>query len=110
MRYYFIRLILYDIVIHHLQVSREDGQVKYRVDDFVQDAVSLKITPFMLDSYAQEYAEIVRKRDAVAIEMDALRTSNRNLSAQVCVCLLNLIEHFAHCNWSEMHWKQVWRN
>ncbi|KAH9949002.1 rab-GTPase-TBC domain-containing protein [Amylocystis lapponica] len=55
----------------------------YNVDEFVQDAVSLKITPFMLDSYAQEYDEIVRTREAHALEMDVLRNSNRSLSNQV---------------------------
>ncbi|KAF7973695.1 hypothetical protein HWV62_14364 [Athelia sp. TMB] len=54
----------------------------YRVDEFVQDAVSLRITPFMLDSYAHEYEEMVRRREAHAAELDALRTSNRNLLSQ----------------------------
>ncbi|KAI0081204.1 RabGAP/TBC [Panus rudis PR-1116 ss-1] len=68
------------------RLPSEDGDTsepKYDVDRFVQDAVSLRITPFMLDNYAHEYEELVRTRDAHAIEMDALRNSNRNLSAQV---------------------------
>jgi len=63
--------------------GEDTSNVKYNVDQFVQDAVSLKITPFMLDSYAHEYEELVKARDAQAMEMDALRNSNRNLSAQV---------------------------
>jgi hypothetical protein len=55
----------------------------YRVDEFVQDAVSLRITPFMLDSYASEYEELVRIRDAHALELETLRNSNRTLLAQV---------------------------
>jgi hypothetical protein len=55
----------------------------YRVDEFVQDAIALKITPFMLDAYIHEYNEMIRVRDAHAIEIDALRHSNRNLSSQV---------------------------
>lgn len=55
------------------------------MDEFVQDAVSLRITPFMLDSYAHEYEEIIRRRDAHTLEVEALRTSNRNLIAQVSV-------------------------
>ncbi|KAI0051237.1 RabGAP/TBC [Auriscalpium vulgare] len=55
----------------------------YRVDDFVQDAISLKITPFMLDSYIHEYNEMIRVRDAHAEEVDTLRTTNRKLSNQV---------------------------
>lgn len=86
-----------------------DGEIVYRVDEFVQDAVSLKITPFMLDSYAQEYAEIVRKRDAHMAEMDALRTSNRNLSAQVWVSLCRYGWQILTLKQSGMCWRLVWR-
>ena len=55
----------------------------YRVDDFVKDAMSLRITPFMLDSYNHEYHEMIRAREAHAAEMDALRNLNRQLSAQM---------------------------
>ena len=55
----------------------------YRVDEFVQDAVSLRITPFMLDTYAHEYDNLVRMRDAHALELDNLRSNNRSLMAQV---------------------------
>ncbi|TDL26268.1 RabGAP/TBC [Rickenella mellea] len=55
----------------------------YRVDEFVQDAVQVRITPFMLDSYAHEYEDLVRAREAHAVEMDELRNTNRHLSAQV---------------------------
>ena len=55
----------------------------YRVDEFVQDAVRLRITPFMLDSYAREYEELIRLRDAHSLEVETLRNSNRNLAAQV---------------------------
>lgn len=51
----------------------------------VQDAVCLNITPFMLDQYANEYAELVRTRDAHAREMDTLRNGNRALQTQVYV-------------------------
>ena len=34
------------------------------MDEFIQDAISLRITPFMLDNYAHEYEELVRARDA----------------------------------------------
>lgn len=39
----------------------------------------------MLDTYAHEYDEMIKKQNAHAIEVDALRTSNRNLSTQVSV-------------------------
>ncbi len=64
--------------------SQDDSDVvEYDIDRFVQDAVSMNITPFMLDQYATEYAELVRTRDAHAIEMDNLRNTNRTLQAQV---------------------------
>ena len=63
--------------------DKRDG--RYDVDRFVEDAFALKISSFMLDQYAEEYEEMLRTRNAHVIEMDALRNSNRNLSAQVCV-------------------------
>ncbi|ESK97174.1 hypothetical protein Moror_6257 [Moniliophthora roreri MCA 2997] len=60
-----------------------DSSSKYRVDEFVNDAVSLRITPFMLDSYSHEYEEMMRQNNKHALEMDELRNSNRSLSAQV---------------------------
>ncbi|KIK44749.1 hypothetical protein CY34DRAFT_802323 [Suillus luteus UH-Slu-Lm8-n1] len=64
-------------------VTGPDKSVKYDVDAFVLDAISVKITPFMLDTYSHEYEELVRTRDAHAIEIDTLRNNNRSLSAQV---------------------------
>jgi hypothetical protein len=32
---------------------------KYRVDEFVNEAASLRITPFMLDCYRHEYEDLV---------------------------------------------------
>lgn len=58
-------------------------QSQYKVDEFVQDVVSLKITPFMLDAYANEYHDLVRRREAHATEMDNLRNTNRALTAKV---------------------------
>ncbi|ETW80423.1 hypothetical protein HETIRDRAFT_409881 [Heterobasidion irregulare TC 32-1] len=73
------------IVDTYLEPSPEGSDLKptYRVDDFVQDAMSTKITSFMLDSYTHEYNEMIRVREAHILEMEALRTSNRNLSLQV---------------------------
>ncbi|KAI9461731.1 rab-GTPase-TBC domain-containing protein [Russula earlei] len=64
-------------------VVEEGGTPSYRVDDFVNDAMSMRITPFMLDTYNHEYHEMIRARDAHAAEMDALRNQNRQLSAQI---------------------------
>jgi hypothetical protein len=65
--------------------EQSERQAKYRVDEFVQDAISLKITPFTLDVYAHEYRDLVKAREAHAIEMDALRNSNRALAAKAYV-------------------------
>ncbi|KAJ7770217.1 rab-GTPase-TBC domain-containing protein [Mycena maculata] len=61
----------------------DEGHPQYRVDEFVQDAVSLRITPFMLDSYRHEYEDVVRETNKHALEVDELRSSNRVLSASV---------------------------
>jgi len=37
----------------------------------------------MLDAFGAEYREAVRVKEAHALEVDGLRNSNRNLSAQV---------------------------
>ena len=37
----------------------------------------------MLDAIAAEYREAVRVKEAHTLEVDALRSSNRNLSTQV---------------------------
>ncbi|KXN90582.1 GTPase-activating protein GYP5 [Leucoagaricus sp. SymC.cos] len=55
---------------------------KYNVDGLVADAVSLKITPFMLDSYRHDYEDMLRVANKHAIEMDELRNNNRALSQQ----------------------------
>jgi len=72
------------IIETYKQASVEEGgKPTYRVDDFVNDAMSMRITPFMLDSYNHEYQEMIRAREAYAAEMDALRNHNRQLSVQV---------------------------
>ena len=74
------------------QKEADDGfKEKYDVDAFVRDAVHIKITPFMLDAYAHEYEDQLKAKEAHAIEMDALRASNRQLSAQVYVFLVNYV-------------------
>ncbi|KAJ7901861.1 rab-GTPase-TBC domain-containing protein [Mycena olivaceomarginata] len=65
------------------KVEGDAGKPQYRVDEFVQDAVSLRITPFMLDAYSHEYEDLVRETNKHALEVDELRNSNRVLSASV---------------------------
>ncbi len=95
------------------QLPVPDGEkATYRVDDFVNDAMSLRITPFMLDSYTHEYNEMIRVREAHAAEMDALRNHNRQLFAQMCVpknllgaSLISVLTY--RCDVAT-HWKQAW--
>ncbi|KAI0633759.1 RabGAP/TBC [Trametes polyzona] len=73
-------------------------EARYRVDEFVQDATSLRITPFMLDSYAHEYEELIRARDAHKLEMENLKNTNRQLAAQVKSLETNLAQlNTEHC-------------
>ena len=65
-----------------LDTADESADARYDVDLFVQDAVETKITPFMLDTYAHEYEEIVRIRDAHANEVAALQQQIRALQGQ----------------------------
>ena len=55
----------------------------YDADMFVKEACELRISTFSLDNFANEWQEMVRVRDAHAIEMDELRTANRILKTQV---------------------------
>ena len=52
------------IVIRHPSIKDEDDQKevsvpKYKVDEFVQEAAALRITPFMLDCYRHEYEDLM---------------------------------------------------
>ncbi|KJA19900.1 hypothetical protein HYPSUDRAFT_43775 [Hypholoma sublateritium FD-334 SS-4] len=64
-------------------VQSEGNDLRYHVDEFVNDAASLNITPFMLDSYRHEYEDLVRETNKHAVLIDELRSSNRSLSNQV---------------------------
>jgi hypothetical protein len=39
--------------------DEDEESIKYKVDEFVQESVSLNITPFMLDSYRHEYEDML---------------------------------------------------
>ncbi|KAJ7703168.1 rab-GTPase-TBC domain-containing protein [Mycena rosella] len=77
----------------------EEGKPQYRVNEFVQDAVSLRITPFMLDAYRHEYEDLVRETNKHALEVDELRNSNRILSASV----KNMETSLAQLNTEHVH-------
>ncbi|KAI1785190.1 RabGAP/TBC [Ganoderma leucocontextum] len=72
--------------------------VRYHVDEFVQDSISLRITPFMLDNYAHEYEELVRARDAHKVEVENLRNTNTRLLAQMKTLESNMAQlNTDHC-------------
>ncbi|KAK8845526.1 hypothetical protein IAR55_006241 [Kwoniella newhampshirensis] len=56
---------------------------EWKANEFVRDAYEIRITPFMLDSYASEWEEQCRSQNRHALEVDQLRNANRNLSSQV---------------------------
>jgi len=65
------------------RIKKEVAAPKYKVDEFVQDAAALRITPFMLDCYRHEFEDLMRETNKHAILMEELRNSNRMLSVQV---------------------------
>ncbi len=94
------------------QLPVEGEKAGYLVDDFVNDAMSLRITPFMLDSYTHEYREMIRAREAHAAEMDTLRNHNRQLFAQMYDILSGVVTIFAlsfRCDLA-MRWKRTWQH
>ncbi len=81
------------------KVNPEDGDITdssddaaiYRADEFVQDAFTVKITPFMLDNFAKEWNELRRAQNAHATEVDNLRTTNRAMTEKVYELLVPLL-------------------
>ncbi|WVW81887.1 hypothetical protein I302_103886 [Kwoniella bestiolae CBS 10118] len=59
------------------------SEEEWKANEFVRDAYEIRITPFMLDSYASEWDEQQKNQNRHAVEIDTLRNANRNLSAQV---------------------------
>ncbi|KIY50347.1 RabGAP/TBC [Fistulina hepatica ATCC 64428] len=76
----FLNLKLFDVFKNQ---SAEGEPPVYDIDLFVQNALLLRITPFMLDSYSHEYEELMRETNKHAMETDSLRNSNRMLTTQV---------------------------
>nr|XP_031863524.1 uncharacterized protein CI109_000774 [Kwoniella shandongensis]KAA5530596.1 hypothetical protein CI109_000774 [Kwoniella shandongensis] len=88
----------FEQILNYLQsdlfeVYRADGsspsdadlhsEEEWKANEFVRDAYEIRITPFMLDSYASEWEEQCRSQNRHALEVDQLRNANRNLSSQV---------------------------
>jgi hypothetical protein len=91
------------------KVSNGISGKAHDVNMFVEDAAALRITPFMLDTFAREYAEMVRARDATATELDDLRTSNRSLSSQVSVQACATGDEGGADGRAGRRWRPAWR-
>lgn len=55
----------------------------YRADQLVKDACEVKITPEVLESYAQEWKEKTAAEKAREIELEQLKASNQSLTHRV---------------------------
>ncbi|KAK4704438.1 ecotropic viral integration site 5 protein, partial [Phenoliferia sp. Uapishka_3] len=55
----------------------------YRADQFVRDALQIKVTPLMLDQFGEEWENLCRQQNAHTAEIENLRRANSQLSAQV---------------------------
>ncbi|KAM0790844.1 hypothetical protein ACM66B_004688 [Microbotryomycetes sp. NB124-2] len=61
----------------------ESHEPKYKAADFVREALQVRITPLMLDQFAEEWETLTRQQSAHAMEIEALRKANMQLSMQV---------------------------
>ncbi len=77
----FLKMNLFDQYLSN--TTSAEGKPVYRTNEFVRDAFEIKITPFILDTYAAEFDAQVRAANAHRREVDALRLVNRNLAARV---------------------------
>ncbi|KAM0755646.1 RabGAP/TBC [Meredithblackwellia eburnea MCA 4105] len=55
----------------------------YKADEFVREALQVKITPLMLDQFGDEWENLCRQQNAHTAEIETLRKANAQLSAQV---------------------------
>ncbi|BGP57270.1 GTPase-activating protein [Rhodotorula sphaerocarpa] len=60
-----------------------DPDAQYRIHEFVRDALQVRLTPMMLDQFAQEWAALCAAQTAHNEELEALRQANLQLSRQV---------------------------
>jgi len=80
----FMNSRLFDCYLINDEDDQKEASVpKYKVDEFVQEAAALRITPFMLDCYRHEYEDLIRENNKHTVLIDELRNSNRMLSGQV---------------------------
>ncbi|KAF8332648.1 RabGAP/TBC [Cantharellus anzutake] len=80
-------LVRMSVLLHVTQRSTlrvsKDSPVHYRADLFIQDAMRVKVTPFLLDTFASEWEELRRAQNAHTMELESLRAANRSLTERV---------------------------
>jgi ecotropic viral integration site 5 protein len=97
--------------LRYLQVTRNsqaDGPVEkeddrpptmYRAADFAREAVQVRITPHLLDSFRSEYDSICAEKNAHRAEVEGLRQINSQLSVQVRKLEATLAQvNLEHCD------------
>lgn len=60
-----------------------DDELQYDARRFVQDALSVRIAPTLLDQFASEWDAMKKEQDAHHLEVEGLRRINTQLSLQV---------------------------
>ncbi|ORY89078.1 rab-GTPase-TBC domain-domain-containing protein [Leucosporidium creatinivorum] len=55
----------------------------YKAQEFVREALQVKITPLMLDQFGEEWTSLCAQQSAHTLELDSLRKANAQLSSQV---------------------------
>lgn len=62
---------------------KENEERHVRTGELVRDAFAIKISPFTLDTFANEFYDQAKSANERTIEMEALRMVNRNLRLKV---------------------------
>lgn len=62
---------------------QQESAPHVRVSELVRDAFAVKISPYTLDSFANEFYDQAKSANERSVEMEALRMVNRNLRLKV---------------------------
>lgn len=94
----FLKVGLFDCYRVEGSDAEPESEPTYRTNEFVRDALQIKLTPSTLDSFASEWQEICRQQNAHALELETLRKANAQLSSQVRKLEANLAQiNVEHC-------------
>ncbi|GAA5894062.1 hypothetical protein JCM6882_007975 [Rhodosporidiobolus microsporus] len=79
----FLKNGLFEVWAPDPEEKDKDPDALYKVNEFVRDALQVRITPLMLDQFGEEWASLCAQQTAHAAELDSLRKANLQLSLQV---------------------------